>query len=183
MIKEGMAMEKARSLSELEGAILLEIEYRGQQTAFQVRRAFADSPSLEWKGSAGGVYPAVRRLERDGLVCASDPTDGRKTRSLRLSAVGREALKRWACDPLLSTSVGVDPFRLRSGIWLLLPASERISLLTALDIEISRQIAELETILPKVDPFEAARIAMALDVQRARLKYTRKWRQLDADRE
>ena len=49
-------------LTELEGAILSEIYHRGQKTAFQVRRAFAASHSLEWKGSAGAVYPAVKRL-------------------------------------------------------------------------------------------------------------------------
>ena len=38
-------------LTELEGAILSEVFYRGRQTAFQVRRSFADSPSLEWKAT------------------------------------------------------------------------------------------------------------------------------------
>jgi len=38
-------------LTELEGAILAEIKNGGYETAFQVRRAFATSLSLEWKGS------------------------------------------------------------------------------------------------------------------------------------
>lgn len=165
-----------RSLSELEGAILSEIEHRGQQTTFQVRRAFAESVSLEWKGSAGGVYPAVRRLEQDGLILASDPTGGRKARTLSLTEMGRVALKAWASDPLAGTSVGADPFRLRSGIWLLLPPAERETLFAELDAEIVRQIAQLEGLLSAVDPVEPIRLELALDLQRSRLAFIRKWR-------
>jgi DNA-binding PadR family transcriptional regulator len=164
-----------RGLSELEGAILSEIDHRGQQTAFQVRRAFAESVSLEWKGSAGGVYPAVRRLEKDGLIRASDPAGGRKARTLSLTDAGREALKAWACDPLAGTSVGADPFRLRSGIWLLLPEVEREALFAELETEIVRQIAQLEGLLSAVDPVETIRLDLALDLQRTRLSYIRKW--------
>jgi len=165
-----------RGLSELEGAILSEIEHRGQQTTFQVRRAFAESVSLEWKGSAGGVYPAVRRLEQDGLILASDPAGGRKARTLSLTETGREALKAWACDPLAGTSVGADPFRLRSGIWLLLSPTERKALFADLDAEIVRQVAQLEALLPVDDPVETIRLELALDLQRCRLTYIRKWR-------
>jgi DNA-binding PadR family transcriptional regulator len=172
-----MAMaDDEHGLSELEGAILSEIEHRGQQTAFQVRRAFADSVSLEWKGSAGAIYPAVRRLEQDGLLSASAPTGGRKTRILSLTARGREALRAWACDPLLGTSIGADPFRLRSGIWLSMRPAEREALLAALDVQIERQIADLQALLPTVDPVEATRVELALDLQRIRLAYIRTWR-------
>ena len=37
-------------VTELEGAILSEIHHRGHNTAFQVRRAFQTSPSIEWSG-------------------------------------------------------------------------------------------------------------------------------------
>ena len=65
-------------LTELEGAILSEIQHRGQKTAFQVRRAFAVSFSLEWKGSAGAVYPAVKRLEQRGFIQASVAQGGER---------------------------------------------------------------------------------------------------------
>ena len=48
------------SLTELEGAILSEIHHRGASTAFKERKAFQESMSLEWRGSAGAVYPAIR---------------------------------------------------------------------------------------------------------------------------
>ena len=49
-------------VTELEGAILSEIQHRGNHTAFQVRRAFQTSPSIEWSGSAGAIYPAIKHL-------------------------------------------------------------------------------------------------------------------------
>lgn len=168
--------DRARGLSELEGAILSEIEHRGQQTAFQVRRAFADSFSLEWKGSAGAVYPAVRRLEQEGLLSASEPAGGRKARTLALTAAGRGALQRWASDPLLASSSGVDPFRLRAGIWSLLPEPAKGALLSDLEAHIERQIADFEIHLPGMDPVEAIRIELALDLQRARLDQIRRWK-------
>lgn len=31
----------------------------------------------------------------------------------------------WACDPDRASSVGLDPFRLRAGVWTLLSAEQR----------------------------------------------------------
>jgi DNA-binding PadR family transcriptional regulator len=162
-------------LSELEGAILSEIEHRGQQTAFQVRRAFAESVSLEWKVSTGAVYPAVRRLEQAKLLAASAPKGGRKARILSLTGIGREALTRWASDAVRGASVGVDPFRLRSGIWLTLPSAQRKTLLSELEAQIVRQIEEFEHLRDSVDAVEAPRMELALALQKFRLTYVREW--------
>ncbi|WP_230482675.1 PadR family transcriptional regulator [Sphingomonas sp. Leaf21] len=167
---------EGRSLTELEGAILSEIEHRGHRTAFQVRRAFAESFSLEWRGSAGAVYPAVRRLEGEGLLSASEPTGGRRARSLALTAIGREALMTWARDPALSSSSGVDPFRLRAGIWSLLPKPERNALLSDVAAHIEQQIALIESHVSGLDPVETIRIELALEHQRDRLRQIERWR-------
>src|ERR1700739_3465834 len=112
-------------LTELEGAILAEIHNGGHETAFQVRRAFAQSLSLEWKGSAGAVYPAVKRLRERRFIAASAARDGRGARPLRLTDAGKGALVEWACDAKLATSVGLDPFRLRAGVWTSLDGKRR----------------------------------------------------------
>ena len=166
-------MTQVRRISELEGAILSEIEHRGQQTAFQVRKAFADSFSLEWKGSAGAIYPAVRRLEKDGFLQATAAQGGRATRHLSLTAVGRRALKAWACDPVLAASIGVDPFRLRAGIWAILTPEERKELFLGLEATIEANVGALEEYLDKTDRVERVRIEMAMAVQKARLERLR----------
>lgn len=159
----------ARRISELEGAILSEIEHRGQKTAFQVRKAFADSFSLEWKGSAGAIYPAVRRLEKDGFLEATAAQGGRATRHLSLTDAGRHALMTWACDPMLAASIGVDPFRLRAGIWTVLTDGDRAALFRELEAAIATNIDALTAYLDSADPVERIRIEMAIAVQNARL--------------
>ena len=168
-------MADRRKISELEGAILSEVEHRGRRTAFQVRRAFANSFSLEWKGSAGAVYTAVRRLEQDGLLHASAAQGGRATRHLSLTDSGREALAAWAGDPRLASSVGVDPFRLRAGIWALLPTADRKALFSELEEAVRANIRDLELYLGEADRVERVRIELALAVQRARLALLSGW--------
>ena len=153
-------MTQVRRISELEGAILSEIEHRGQQTAFQVRKAFADSFSLEWKGSAGAIYPAVRRLEKDGFLQATAAQGGRATRHLSLTAA----------------SIGVDPFRLRAGIWAILTPEERKELFLGLEATIEANVGALEEYLDKTDRVDRVRIEMAMAVQNARLERLRAFR-------
>ena len=176
-------MAERRKISELEGAILSEIEHRGCRTAFQLRRAFADSFSLEWKGSAGAVYAAVRRLEQDGLLHASAAQGGRATRHLSLTGAGRLALAAWASDPQLASSVGVDPFRLRAGIWLLLPAPARHALFREIEQAVRASIRALETYLDDADRVEHVRIELALAVQRGRLALLNNWLESVSDAE
>jgi DNA-binding PadR family transcriptional regulator len=158
-------------LTELEGAILSEVYYRGHQTAFQVRRSFADSPSLEWKGSAGAVYSAVKRLEQAGALAATATGDGRSTRLLSVTAAGRLAMLKWACDPERAVSTGIDPFRMRSGIWLQLSEKRRRRVLTDVLRELRQSIASLRAYSRKKDTIERASVDLAMRLQMVRLTW------------
>ena len=162
-------------LTELEGAILSEIQHRGQKTAFQVRRAFAVSFSLEWKGSAGAVYPAVKRLEQRGLIQASVAQGGRATRTLSLTELGKEELMSRACDPLRASSIGIDPFRLRSGIWTELTSGQRKKVFAKIRKEIETSIPILEKYVTEIDRIERLRVELGIAVQRARLETLDRW--------
>jgi len=168
-------------LTELEGAILAEIHNGGYETAFQVRRAFADSLSLEWKGSAGAVYPAVKRLRVRGLIAESTAHDKRGARRLRLTASGKTALRKWACDAKLATSVGLDPFRLRAGVWTSLKPEYRKQLFLSLREEILRSLPLFEEALAATDPLEKVRVILARQVQRARLRTLARWQAGEID--
>jgi len=158
-------------LTELEGAILSEIAYRGEQTAFQVRRSFADSPSLEWKGSAGAVYAAVKRLEKAGFVSAVATGDGRASRLLGVTAEGRATMLAWACDPLRAVSSGIDPFRMRSGIWLQLPEKKRKKVFADVRRELVGNLVVLKAYARKKDTIERASVDLAVRLQRLRLRW------------
>jgi DNA-binding PadR family transcriptional regulator len=165
------SISNASVLTELEGAILSEIAHRGNTTAFRVRRAFELSPSIEWSGSAGAIYPAIRRLRERGLLAGEATGDRRATVRLSLTDEGEAAMLAWACDPERASSVGLDPFRLRVGIWTRLSGDQRASAIINTADAIRRNIAYLETYLPTLDEVEAARVELSLAVQKLRLHH------------
>jgi DNA-binding PadR family transcriptional regulator len=118
-------MAADRELTELEGAVLTEIALRGCDTAYKVRRAFQLSLNVHWQGSAGAVSPAIKRLKAAGLIAAA-PHPSRAGQVLSPTAAGKAALERWATSIEATTSLGLDPFRLRSVAWdSLSPAKRR----------------------------------------------------------
>lgn len=158
-------------LTELEGAILSEVSYRGHQTAFQVRKSFADSPSLEWKGSAGAVYSAVNRLHKAGMLSTHATGDRRATKLLAVTPAGRAAMLEWACDPLRAVSAGIDPFRMRSGIWLQLSASRRKKMLAEVRKAAHNDLRALQNYARKKDTIERASVDLAARLQRMRIDW------------
>jgi DNA-binding PadR family transcriptional regulator len=136
-------VNEPRALTELEGAVLTEVEFRGNDTAYKVRRAFEASFSVQWRGSAGAVSPAVHRLDARGFL-KSAPHPTRRGKVLALTPAGRKALLAWARDSDLARGVGMDPFRLRAGVWCMLPERERRALLQRLQAQLEQEIKALE---------------------------------------
>jgi DNA-binding PadR family transcriptional regulator len=159
------------SLSELEGAVLSEIHHRGKVTAFAVRRAFQVSPSVEWSGSAGAVYPVIRRLADNGLIRSEAQVTARKTSHLSLTPLGITKLDDWVTDIGRATGVGLDPFRLRSGLWAHLPPDRRQTAFLDLREALTSQIAAAEIYHATLDTVEQRRTELALILQRARLHW------------
>jgi DNA-binding PadR family transcriptional regulator len=163
-------------LTELEGAILTEIGYRQKQTAFKVRQAFKTSASSYWQGSAGSVYPAIKRLVEKGLVLASAPGDARGTQALRLTAAGQATLTAWVLDAEATVSIGTDPFRLRAGLWQTLGAKEQETHADRLLAQTRQAIALLEKYKENQDQYESVQVELAIELQQLRLKWLKKWR-------
>jgi DNA-binding PadR family transcriptional regulator len=161
------------NLTELEGAVLSEIHHRQNHTAFKVRRAFQTSPSIEWSGSAGAVYPAIRRLVAAGLIESTPITTGNKGSRLSLTRAGITALEAWICDPVRTASVGVDPFRLRAGLWATLDPVMRVDALQRLQHAVDQELSRLETSLDDLDPVERARSEWSIKLQQMRLRWLR----------
>jgi PadR family transcriptional regulator, regulatory protein AphA len=68
----------------------------GAETGYEIKRIADISTRFFWGASYGQIYPELRRLERDGLVEASEaPRGGRARRPYRLTAQGRAALEDW----------------------------------------------------------------------------------------
>lgn len=117
-----------RTLSELECFVLGLIWKYGPCTAYSVRLRLQTSPSTQWSGSAGSVYPLVQRLARMGLLKSRAAARGRRA-SLEYTATpkGIAALRAWIGPPLPAEAVTVthDPLRSRLRFLAALPVEQR----------------------------------------------------------
>jgi len=119
-------------LKELEGLVLGYIFKTGPCTAYQIRKLLKSSPSAQWRGSAGSIYPLLERIERNGLIEGKDDAnDKRARRSLRITSTGKKALKAWVKAGTQEELVSAvsDPVRTRVFFLDVLTSRERTKLL------------------------------------------------------
>lgn len=103
-------------VTDLEGATLAAIASRGSATSYAIAQSFAVSPSEYWSGSAGAVYPLVKRLAARGLLEPSKAATGKRARiDYRLTETGRAAMESWLLDAQRAAGMGFDPLRTRLG--------------------------------------------------------------------
>ncbi len=113
-------------LTDLEGAALADVCRNGPCTSYAIAKNFAESPSEFWTGSAGSVYPLIKRLETRGFLRAAGKADGERARTdYNITANGRAALKHWLLDAQRAADIGFDPLRTRAVYLDLVSASER----------------------------------------------------------
>lgn len=102
------------SLTDLEGAILAEVAGKDTATSYAVAQNFERSPSEFWSGSAGAVYPAMKRLAARGLLQPAAAQTGKRQRlDYQLTEAGRAALEDWLLDARRAAGMGFDPLRSR----------------------------------------------------------------------
>jgi DNA-binding PadR family transcriptional regulator len=139
-------MEK---ISELEGCVLGIIWENGACTPYVIRRKFLISPNPEWSGSAGAIYPLVKRLEARGWIRSKEmeTSGGRRSREYSLTAAGRKVFRSWIGPPLSLNTIGIpsDPLRTRIEFLYSLRRDERKEFLS----EAIRQIREQIQIIRK----------------------------------
>lgn len=130
-------------LTDLEGAALAEIAKRGSATSYVVAQAFAGSPSEFWSGSAGAVYPMIKRLAARGLLNAETATTGRRPRQdFCLTDQGMAALLGWLLDCDRAAGLGFDPLRTRLVHLDLVPAPQRKQFLAGVRSKLAERAAD-----------------------------------------
>lgn len=138
-----MRVEPAVKLTDLEGATLAQIAREGRSTAYKVARTFAESPSEFWSGSAGAVYPLVKRLQARGLLASASGADGKRARSdLSLTPAGVAAMRDWLLDAQRAAEIGFDPLRTRAVYLDLVGDAERRVFLDAVGDRIAAMARE-----------------------------------------
>lgn len=90
--------------------ILLGLVALRPQSGYELKRLLTTTPASVYEPSSGTLYPALRRLERRGLLAAETaPSAGRRTkRSYRVTAAGRRRHEEWLRRPVEPTTVGRD---------------------------------------------------------------------------
>jgi DNA-binding PadR family transcriptional regulator len=105
------------TLSEIEACVLGLISVDGPATPYAIRKVFLESPSPQWSGSAGTIYPLIGRLLRRKLIRSKVRLTGkRRGNRISLTSSGSRALGQWLIVPLPEWVAGVPPDPLRTRI-------------------------------------------------------------------
>ncbi len=164
--------------TELEAAVLGVVWQDGPCTPYAIRQHFLESRAPRFSGSAGAIYPLVRRLETRGLVRSTPSTRGRRAqRDFRITRLGGTALKRWVRAPI-SLGDGTlihDPLRTRMLFLSALPREEALSFVLEALVALRRALQQAQTDCREKpvgeDPFAHFAARNALLVTRARVKW------------
>lgn len=102
-------MSTTRPLTDFEH-ILIGLTVRRPRSGYELKRFFASSPATVYEPSSGALYPALRRLERRGLLrSALAVSAGRRAHRRYLpTPAGRDAHRRWLRSPVDPATVGRD---------------------------------------------------------------------------
>jgi DNA-binding PadR family transcriptional regulator len=120
------------------------------------------SPSTQWSGSAGAIYPLMERLHKRGMLASKSARNGKRARKeYRVTPKGVQVLKSWIGPPLGDDAVTVtyDPLRSRARfLGVLTPAQRRAWVEAAAEAleEVSRRVERWrEMYAAGDDPFAA----------------------------
>jgi len=133
-------------VSELEHVVLGVVRLKQPCSAYGIRMVFAESPSSHWSGSAGAIYPLVRRLEGRGLLKSTKRRrDRRETRLYRLTRKGRNRLVSWLRPPLPEAAglMVLDPLRVRVRFLEAVEVRERYAIVDEAKTKLGEQLKRL----------------------------------------
>lgn len=100
------------------GYALLGLLHQKARSGYDLRKIFASTPMGTFSDSPGAIYPALHRLEKQGLLRGqSQPSSGRRRRTFRVTAYGKRSFKAWQTKTISQDDVihRVDELMLRFG--------------------------------------------------------------------
>jgi DNA-binding PadR family transcriptional regulator len=161
--------------------VLLGMIFIEPSTGYDLKRQFATTAMGVYQPSSGALYPALDRLERQGLLRSEvlRPTGhGRPRRLYQLTEDGRQAHLGWVREPVAPATVSQD-----LGLHLLrfvmmaqvLPVEAVIEFLDSLRSALAGFVASLEKSASAAEvsgnPYAELAIAHGLSVHRASLAW------------
>jgi DNA-binding PadR family transcriptional regulator len=166
--------------SELECTVLALVWREPKMSAYAIRQHFLRSPSSQWSGSAGAIYPLVKRLERRGWLRSNAMTKGERAGSVySLTPAGRQVMHEWLAPPLAPELASAVPDPLRTRMYFLgaLSPAERRRFLNEAQAHLEGEVRIARAALRKTsrqdDRFAYAAIRGVILTMRARLLWIR----------
>ena len=81
--------------------LILGLLAREPRSAYAMGRALSEMPASGFSGSPGAIYPAVRVMERDGLLeRKGDPSEATRGRPYLVTEAGHRLLSNWLEGPI-----------------------------------------------------------------------------------
>ena len=124
---------KAQDTSVL-GYALLGLIYHKPSSGYDLRKTFAETAMGNYSSSPGAIYPALARLESQGLIrgVVENAAGLRRRRLYKLTPKGDSELKKWLTRPIGQADVmrGASELMLRFASWIerwVAEADDRIS--------------------------------------------------------
>lgn len=173
-------MPTPRRLTEFEH-ILIGLTAGRPRSGYDLKRFFASTPAVVYEPSSGALYPALRRLERRGLLRSVVAVSaGKRAQRLHVCTdAGLDTHRRWLRSPVEPATVGRDlgghlmRFALAEGE---LTADEVLSFLAELGEALESFIAEMEAFVrdtPLAGVHAGLAVGHGLAVHRASLAWVR----------
>lgn len=165
------------NLTNLECVALARLWRFGRCTAHQLRSAFAGSTAGRYSGSAGAIYPLMKRLEQSGYIRSAAARNGaQKKRLFSILKKGKRAVIAWMKSMPPPEIFPDDPLRTRVQYLDFLPRGEqerwRQDALNALDALDGAVLAEYESIPDRTALDDQVRDGV-LDANRQRRRWVR----------
>ncbi len=172
-------MTDQRDLTDLEQT-LLGLLALAPMSGYDVKKAFASSPLARYSPSSGGLYPALRRLERLGLLTARIERSGeiRARRVFTPTAAGLAELDSWLQQPVDRGLVAqrMEYAMMRFALMETRASREQVvAFLEALREAVRLHLAELESYAATAKPAASLHQRLSIEhgvaVYRARLSW------------
>jgi DNA-binding PadR family transcriptional regulator len=161
------------ALTDNEGALLALIVRRQPVSAYQIGRAFDESPIHTLNTSKGKLYPLLQRLHQRGLLSAEAiEGDRRRTQLYHCTDEGRAALKAWVGSVRSEHDLLHDPLRKKLQSFDLLTASEQVEWVDAATARLRQRLEEVEAFDAETEgPFGTLMKDNAREALEARLRW------------
>ena len=139
---------------------LLALLTEGPKYGYQLRAEFEQRTGGTWPLNIGQVYTTLNRLERDGLVVATESAsiadEGADRRRYDLTPDGRAEAEKWFTSAVLRSSAPRDELAIKLALAITVPGVDVQRLIQAQRVETMQTLQSYTRLKTHTDPSDTA---------------------------